>query len=537
MGSRSSDKKDIPNTITEFLKKQGMASDRSTLVAGVSGGLDSMVMLYVLAVSLQYRVVAAHVNYGKRGEDSDADESLVRSFCARYDIPLEVHHVKDNMQRDTGGETILDTSSGPVSERDDAIVQPSGNFQEHARQVRRAFFRSVMQEHKAEAVFQAHHRDDQLETIFQKILRGAALEKWSGMKAVDGYWMRPLLPFFRTDLLDFAGKHEIPYRTDASNMENDYTRNLLRNDIFPRLEPRFPGWRANIERVSELASLHEELLDYVTTQVIDAASDDPAERSRQAGTDPANDAGKEHGYDRMTVKGGRLNRSRWLDLPAPLRIPIARNWIRKQTGFTGWSRGGVSRLEDLVHLQTGRKIPVSDRYSILRDRDHFVIVTTAPASQNPESSIHPQESFIHPQVSRYVSQVLELPDISGKPVEMAGLRFSISTYLPDVKTGILQLNREKLPSELQLRNWMEGDRIRSLGLKGEQLISDLLTNRKISAQRKNESLVLVSFDGIVHAVIFPHSIASGEIGTISEQTRCHSAGQRILLIQKTDPTT
>ncbi len=480
--NRSGSKQDLIDRISAEIENSGLPVEKHPVVAGVSGGVDSMVLLWILSVALKMQVVAVHVNYGKRGEDSLADEELVRRFCSDYDISCEVH-------RDLSG--------------DDSSEMQSGNFQDHARNFRRNLLCRIMEKHEACAIFLAHHQDDQTETVFQKLLRGAAPEKWMGMVVSDPPWHRPLLGVTKQDLLNFAGARGIPYRTDATNLESGYTRNILRNEVFPLLDKSFPAWRQNIDRVARAGLRHHEMLDYVTGQVT-ISKPEPATGTKQrniTGLHPA------------MQPAADLDRDGWTALPPGLRTAVARHWIAGQSGYSGWSKGEVERLADLEHLPTGSTIDMVHGLAIMRDRDRFVILTG-------------------PSVR--ISHVLKRSELGSHETTLAGVSFAVDRYRQKRKGHALQLDIDALPEEMLLRTWHHGDRIRPLGMEGTQSLSDLLTNKKVSAAKKNMTLLLVSFDAKVHAVIFPHRLESGEMGIIAEHTRCHSEGQPVLLIQKPD---
>jgi tRNA(Ile)-lysidine synthase len=479
--SRSGSKSDLIDLVFSSIRSSGLPAGDAPLVAGVSGGVDSMVLLWILAVPLKLRVIAVHINYGKRGEDSEADEELVRRFCDEHQIPCHVFREPDS------GEGLSDRS---------------GNFQEHARDLRRELLQSVMMEHGAQGIFLAHHLDDQTETVLQKILRGSALERSTGMRAADPPWFRPLLTVPKQDLVSFAAAHDIPWRTDATNLESAYARNILRNDVFPILDSAFPGWRRNITDMAIAGRQQRRMLDYLTAQLL---SPEPEEgTSGIKGKQPSQDEGPHP---------PALKRDAWLALPAELQLPVARHWIAEQTGYAGWSRGEVERLSELEGLSTGRAIAIKAGFRVLRDRDRFVIV------RDTDSRVH---------------QRLNLASLAGERMLLAGLEFRIGMYDPSRKGEVLQLDAGRLPEEVILRTWGQGDRIRPLGMEGSQSVADLLTNRKVSAAQKKSTLVLVSFDANVHAVIFPHPLMSGEMGAIAEHARCHTKGQPVLVIQKPD---
>ncbi len=468
--SRSGSKHNLIDLVSTEIGNSALPVKDAPVIVAVSGGADSMVLLWILAVAMELNVIAVHINYGKRAGDSEKDEELVRHFCGKHNIRLEVC-------RDSGNEKFGDAA------------RAVGNFQEYARNLRREVLISVMKQYQACAIFLAHHDDDQTETIFQKILRGAAPEKWAGMSQADPPWYRPLLQVAKGDLLAFAGEHAIPYRTDATNLESVYTRNILRNKLFPVLDKAFPGWRRNIGRVARAGLLQREMLDHMTDQVAISYT----------GT------GTPHQPD--------MDRAAWAALPPGLRIPVARHWITRQTGYAGWSKGEVERLGDLEHIPTGGRITLDPDIAIMRDRDRFVV------AGDPGKSI---------------TRILKLSDLASTSSIHAGIHFAIDHYDSKRKGTDLQLALNSLPEELLLRNWKEGDRIPPLGMEGSQSVADHLTNRKVSAMQKKSTLVLVSFDGKVHAIIFPHCLDSGEMGTIAAESRCRTEGQPVLLIKQSD---
>jgi tRNA(Ile)-lysidine synthase len=518
--NRSGSKQDLIERVAAVIEKSGLMVQAQPVIAGVSGGVDSMVLLWILADALKLQTIAVHINYGKRGVESDADEELVRRFCHERDLACEVHRISSGRtwsdEPPTGGSmTAQLPGKESGGEIDEQAADQTGNFQEQARNMRRRLLTAAMQKHGACGIFLAHHRDDQTETVFQKILRGAAPEKWRGMLLSDPPWFRPLLEVPKQDLLDFAGANGIPFRTDASNLESGYTRNILRNEVFPILDTSFPEWRRNIDRVTHAGQRHQELLDHVTGQVTarpQLSSDGPepsAEPQSFSGSGSFGGSGSSISREPTAA----LDRAAWLALPPILRTAVARHWLAGQTGYAGWSEGEVQRLAELSKLPTGKRITLGSGLSILRDRGRFEIETGD---------------------SGHASHILHCPDLRRREVVLAGITFSLDRFRPERRGFSLQLDLEALPENLLLRCWHAGDRIRPFGMKGSQLISDHLTNKKVSAAQKKSTMVLVSFDGKVHAVIFPHRLDSGEMGTISEYARCHTNGQPVLLINKPD---
>ncbi|EIM76050.1 cell-cycle protein [Nitritalea halalkaliphila LW7] len=196
----------------------------------ISGGMDSTALLHLMRLS-GFPLLLAHVNYGLRGAQSDGDEAFVRAMATQYQLPLSVKR------------------SSP-----EALEAMGGGVQEAARILRYTWFDSLLRQHpEAQALLLAHHQEDQAETLLLQLLRGTGLKGMGGMRAVQGAYWRPLLPFSKAELRAFLQTQGLSWREDASNASTYYQRNYLRNTVLPQLEARFPQTYANLSRSAENA--------------------------------------------------------------------------------------------------------------------------------------------------------------------------------------------------------------------------------------------------------------------------------------------
>jgi len=199
---------------------QDLAQAKRWLVA-FSGGLDSTVLLHGLAQLRQTetwlpQLLAIHINHGL-SEEADNWQRHCQQFCATWDIPFI-------------SETISVTASGE-------------GLEAAAREAR---YRAIEKHLQAEDVLlTAHHRDDQAETLLLRLLRGAGVRGLAAMarerKLGDVPIKRPLLPFSRAQLADYAKLHKLAYCEDESNQQPHFDRNFLRNDVLPLLQQRWPN--------------------------------------------------------------------------------------------------------------------------------------------------------------------------------------------------------------------------------------------------------------------------------------------------------
>jgi tRNA(Ile)-lysidine synthase len=236
---------DILSEFRRILFSEASVSPDAAVVAGVSGGVDSMVMLHLLRMC-GLRINVLHVNYHKRGASSNADEDLVRKACAEAGLQMEVIH--------------WDNSN-----------EVGGNFQDIARQFRRDQYQRVMHETGSEAILLGHNQDDMYETLVMRVLRGAAPSNWDALPAVDMPYVRPLISTSRAEIERFAHKSGIVWREDESNQTSTFARNFLRNELMPDIDRLYPGWRTNIDKIRMYGDVYRLALDQLLHPFGDAS--------------------------------------------------------------------------------------------------------------------------------------------------------------------------------------------------------------------------------------------------------------------------
>lgn len=291
-------------------------------VAGVSGGPDSMCMLYILK-RLEIDVLVVHINYGKRGKESDKDAELVEQMAFQWGF--DCHSLSVDPEEAEGE-----------------------NFQQWARAVRYDMFRALAGAYDADGIAVAHHQDDQIETILQKQFRGAGLAAWSGMSMWKEGIFRPLLHTSRNEIEEYVRKKHIPFRVDKSNLETDFARNFLRNEWLAELEKHFPGWRQNILRIAEQAELFEEALEWMSQH--------------------------------LTDEQGRISREGLLNITPRLRKALALHIFKSGQPDIQIGTKALDELDNLGRLQTGKAIQFTEGLSLMRDREHFKMICHKPES-------------------------------------------------------------------------------------------------------------------------------------------------------------
>jgi tRNA(Ile)-lysidine synthase len=215
------------------------------IVVACSGGLDSTVLLHLLSTN-EFKVLAIHVNYQLRGEDSNLDEVFIRNFCKELNIPFESRSVD-------------------LGER----LKLGGNLQQLAREIRYDWFKEITTENENRFVFLAHHLNDQVETFFMNLARKSGIMGLACMPYERNQIVRPLLDFTKEELKEYAIENKLTWREDSSNASNKYRRNLLRNEILPHLSKEIPGLNESVITLVKSFQENQLLLENSIQPLID----------------------------------------------------------------------------------------------------------------------------------------------------------------------------------------------------------------------------------------------------------------------------
>ncbi len=276
-----------------------------TVYASFSGGADSLALLVRLSElgkDAPWELRAVHFEHGIRGAESLADAEFCRTVCDKLGVPLQVIslNVPENLGSGEGVEAA-------------------------ARRLRLDAWRKIVArtENQPAAVALGHNADDRIESLFLRLMRGSNLSGLHALHAVrrfeDVLWLRPLLEFSRADIESYLAERGMTaFRTDSTNLQNDYDRNKLRNIILPALYREFPRARAGI-----LTALHAVAEDA-------AALDDAADEAF-----------------RRAVRPGGLDLNELKKLPPALLPRVLRLWLDGQIP----DRHFIERLRDLLNTE------------------------------------------------------------------------------------------------------------------------------------------------------------------------------------------
>lgn len=240
------------NKVKAAVEKYNMLPEGATIVAGVSGGSDSMAMLVILnSLKDEYgiKLIAAHVNHGLRGETADRDEQFVKQKC--YEMGVECHVLRADI---------------PSAAKEKGL-----GFEECGRQVRYDFFNSFGED---VIIATAHNLSDRAETFLFNFARGSALRGLCSIPAVRDNVIRPLIGCTKDEINEFCAENSIEYVTDETNSDVAYSRNRIRHNVVSQLREINPSFEKNASRCIDSLNEDEAFLNSLADELVKKAKTD-----------------------------------------------------------------------------------------------------------------------------------------------------------------------------------------------------------------------------------------------------------------------
>ncbi|MEP5131886.1 tRNA lysidine(34) synthetase TilS [Nonlabens ulvanivorans] len=413
------------------------------LLIAISGGLDSVVLTHLLSI-LGYDIALAHCNFHLRSTESDQDEQFVKQLADGLKIDCHV------AQFDT-----LDYAR-----------KRGVSTQMAARELRYNYFDDLCDNQNYHYLLTAHHLDDQIETFFINLNRGAGLNGLQGIPQSNGRVIRPLLPFSREQIKNYAIDSQISWREDSSNSSNKYQRNHLRNQILPLLHDALPSLKSHFAQTLVYLKGSQDLVD------------DAVSRFRES-------------VINTIPTGININISQLKTFSNPQAYLYE---IVKAYGFYN-----MKDVMNIINGQSGKRIE-SDQFVIFKDRERVVIEELR--------LLRPIKLTIDDKSVRY-----RFYD-STIDIEEVNVVDALSYVKENHDKNVLFLDAALVDYPLKLRSWIIGDRIKPLGMKGSKLVSDVLTDSKVSFIAKEKIVVLTWEDEILWIV----GIRSSRHGKVTSLT-------------------
>ena len=395
--------------------------DQKILVA-CSGGLDSIVLLHLLQ-KIGLTLGVAHCNFKLRGDHSDADLSFVETIAGNLGVPVFT--------------TVFDTKT---------YAKTQGiSTQVAARELRYEWFYSTARANGYDRIATGHHADDDLETFFINLSRVTGLRGLTGIVSNTEQLIRPLLPFSRAQIMQFAKKEELFWREDSSNSTRDYLRNKLRLDVIPAFKgvnkTVLQNFKQTQQHLKESQALLEDYITLVTKLVVSHT-----------------DAGYE------------------IDIKQLQALPNTNTLLFELLypyGFTDFKA-----IASILESEVGKKV-LSKQYVLHKDRNHLVLTTREQVVDSRVYCIDAKQ------------QSCTIP---------IKLNFTKVAQVGEHEPHSLYVDAAKLTYPLKVRAWRLDDVFHPFGMKGKKKLTKFFKDEKLSLISKNSVWVLESGDEIIWVI-------------------------------------
>ncbi|HMP89001.1 MAG TPA: tRNA lysidine(34) synthetase TilS [Kiritimatiellia bacterium] len=417
------------------------------VIAGVSGGADSIAMLYALwflRKRLSFQLTAAHLNHGLRGRAADQDETSVRLCCEKLGIPCVIEKTDVAVSRGDSGQSI----------------------EMAARDARHAFFQRVLKACRGDVIALAHHQEDQAETVLMRLLEGSSMVGLGGMDYQScpkpGLTViRPMLDTSRRDIEHFLIKHRLSWRNDASNRDRKFRRNRIRHKVIPFLvDNGFPGVVPALNRLAVIMR-DEAKLQSRQTQVLLKAC-----RSRRS---------------RYSIDRVRLTKLELAEQRRVIRLWLVDCGVGERTL-------DFATIEKIRHLAGQRgAITVAHGFKVGVDGKILRITTAIKPAVITWSGVAKLCVPGHTEIEPLGICVDVVSGKGFKPIPVKVGRIPCEAYI----------RRDSKMPELRMRVRRSGDRIDPTGMNGSVSLKELFINAKIPAQHRALVPVVECCDEVV----------------------------------------
>jgi tRNA(Ile)-lysidine synthase len=409
----------MKNNFLGYLKNNSLLNHK--ILLAVSGGVDSMVMLH-LFLQAKVQIGIAHCNFQLRGGEAFEDEKLVLTEAEKYGIP---NH-------------IIRFETKEYAEKQGLSIQMA------ARELRYNWFEQIRNMYNYAFIATAHHRDDNVETFLLNLLRKTGISGLHGIQDTSNI-IRPLLFTDKEQIKTYAKLYNIPYREDASNANDYYQRNYIRQHIIPEFKKLNPNFTQTLIDTIRIISKQEIVYKEHIRQTI---------RSFMTKID--------EDYIVEIEKIKRLS---------PLDIYLFE--CLYPFGFN------ATQVMDVIHcLETKEeKTFTSSSNRLLKTRDTLKIIP-----------------FVQDKIT---ASILDKPDQSL--FLLAGMLMEIKDNYRDFpfepNPSVAYFDLDKITFPLQIRTWQHGDFFYPFGGKGKKKLSDFFSDQKLNSIEKQTTKLLCNANG------------------------------------------
>ncbi|MHB8853762.1 MAG: tRNA lysidine(34) synthetase TilS [Ignavibacteriaceae bacterium] len=430
--------KKIDQKVIKFIDEKGLIQEGDKILVALSGGPDSVFLLNFLSKykkRFKIEIGAVHINHLLRGKEAVEDENFCRRLANDFGIPFyaSVKNVKSFARKN------------------------KISIEEAGRKIRYSEFERISKKYGYNKIATAHNCNDNAETVLLNLIKGAGLRGISGIPFRRGNIIRLVISLTKEEILSYLEQNKINYRIDPSNLDSNYERNFLRNQIIPAIKEKLnPALEETILHSSEIfKDIHSYIQSGITNSFDSVVK-------------------YQNGELKLSIESLRANAKE-------IRAEFIKLGLEKYF-FIQPSFIDLKKILLLIEKHAGEKEELSQNLSAIRERNVILI--------------HRNEK---PKIEIAIKLNL------GKSIKVNGKDFSIKKIIntsPVYTSNKMKeyISGDKIKSSFTIRKWKPGDKFYPLGMKGTKNISDFLAEQKISPSKKKDQLVLTNGNEIVWVV-------------------------------------
>lgn len=422
--------------VLRFIKENNLIKSNDKILIALSGGPDSIFLLHFLNKfknKFKIKLGAVHINHLLRGKESDRDEIFCEAVCKELDIPF--YSVRKNVKA--------------FARKNKLSIELA------ARKVRYSEFEKLVKKNSFDKIATAHVADDNLETVFLNLIKGAGLNGIAGIPVKRDYIIRPILCLTKSEVLDYLEANKFEFRIDESNLSNDYERNFLRNEVIPLIKKRL---NPSVEQTMLNASINLQGL----VEEIEYRKPEPDVKviKNESVQIPLSFFSVNYIKTSLHLLKNRIDSNFSLKLQA----------------------SDIKKILSLNSKQSGSSEELSYGLTALRSRTGILIKTKSKVSQ---------------QVSKKI-RVDETVKIGNETLSIKSINPAEAKINSDKKQEFISADGNS--NIFQIRNWQDGDKFLPIGMKGTKNVSDYLNDIKMDPFEKKNQLVLINKNRIVWVI-------------------------------------
>ncbi|HIJ52092.1 MAG TPA: tRNA lysidine(34) synthetase TilS [Planctomycetes bacterium] len=474
---------EFENKVADFIKANRLFEQADSLLLAVSGGADSTALLYAVSALktanvLNADIVCAHIHHQLRGADADLDEDFVISRARELNIPITTKRL------DVRG----------FARKNKLSIETA------ARKLRIETLLDIAKANDCKHIATAHHKNDNAETILQRLVRGTGFRGLGGIWPVrvftdDIRFVRPLLCVSRDEIIEYLRKRNLKWRRDHTNADCTYRRNFIRHRLLPALQKDCNG--SVVDSLAELADSARKFYSLVCN-CADKAWTELADLSRNK---------------------VMLNLDMFLTQPPAVKVELIR---RSLTALGSGERDLTQRhyesIFQLAKRQVGnKKIELPAGFVVRREYGNLIFAR--PKKSLPGKQINKSTTLKVPGQTRFGRYLIEATVLDTKG-SMPDTRKKTKSRIQLVE----QFDFDKLKLPLMVRLRETGDRFWPLGLASDKKVGKFLTAAKLPHRLRRKILVVADSEKIIW--LWPIRI--------SEQAKLTAGTRKILRLQITD---